>query len=84
MASPSVCNDMGGLGAQFEYDSEELARLHLIHAMEATQNDALRAAINALLEDTPGGGVIAVDRNDSAEVRCASLLRFPVSLQQFN
>lgn len=66
MASPSVCHD-NGLN---EYDSEEMARLYLIHAMEVTQNDSLRLAINALLEETPGGGVISVDRNDSAEVVC--------------
>lgn len=66
----SVASPGGGYvdGQHYEYDSEELARLYLIHAMEATQNDALRTAINNLLEDTPGGGVIAFDRNDSAEV----------------
>jgi hypothetical protein len=69
VASPSVCND-----GQFEYDSEEVARLHLIHAMEATQNEHLRNAINALLEETPGGGVISLDRNDSAEVSRQALL----------
>lgn len=69
LASPSIGGpqDLHG-GQQYEYDSEEMARLYLIHAMEATQNEALRNAINALLEETPGGGVIAVGRNDTAEV----------------
>lgn len=66
----SVASPGGGFvdGQHYEYDSEELARLYLIHAMEATQNEALRSAINTLLEDTPGGGVITFDRNDSTEV----------------
>lgn len=69
VASPSVCHD--GLN---EYDSEEMCRLYLIHAMEVTQNDSLRLAINSLLEETPGGGVISVDRNDSAEVQCKIIM----------
>ena len=63
MQSPTVVND-----GHYEYDSEEMARLYLISAMEVTQNEALRTAINGLLDQTPGGGVIQLNRKDSTEV----------------
>jgi len=50
------------------YDSEELARLYLIQAMEVTQNENLRQSLLSLLEQMPGGGLINVGRNDSSEI----------------